>query len=301
MKKYLLFLFACLVITGCSFNSKKEALEDKEEIISSNETDFNVDPKEEEIETVEQIPGLNDISVDVMNVETDAKVESVEVTIKTLQREYKDSNDNVVSQVKIDYPVIQDELKSEGIAKINAYFKDTAEALYEENNTYAIDNVESLTEDYEEQSPLDLSYSEYSVTVEMKYNANGILSILQKFSEKYAGKKDVNTYATGYVFDINTGERFTIDKVLVGTSQEIADIIGQAFLDSDKIEERVKTYYKEEILANTQYIEFYFDTENINFFYNPDMVVPYGEGIIEASLPLKMNHLFKIKLNEIIE
>lgn len=260
-----------------------------------------MDTKEEEIETVEQIPGLNELSVNVMNVESEVKVEPVQVTIKTLQREYKDSNDIIVSQVKIDYPVIQDEVKIEGIAKINAYFKDTAEALYEENNTYAIDNVESLTEDYEEQSALDDSYSEYIVTVDVKYNANGILSILQKFSEKHTGKKAVNAYATGYVFDINSGERLTIDKVLVGTNQETANIIGQAFLKSDKIEERVKTYYKEEIQANTQYIEFYLDTENINFFYNPNMVVPYAEGTLEASLPLNTNNLLKIKLDEIIE
>lgn len=298
MKKYLLLLAVCLVVTGCSLNSNKEAVETKEEVSPSSEADFKVDPKEEEIETVEQIPGLNDISVDVMNVENEVKVEPVEVTIKTLQREYKDSNGVVVSYVRIDYPVILDESNSEGIVKINEFFKETAEALYEENNTYAIDNVESVTQDLEEQSTVQYFYSEYDVTFEVKYNANGILSILQKFSEKYTGKEEINSYATGYVFDINTGERFTIDKVLAGTNQEIANVVGQAFLDSDKIEERVKTYYKEEILANTQYVEFYLDTENINFFYNPNMVVPYAEGTLVASLPLNTNNLLKIKLGE---
>lgn len=298
MKKYLLLLAVCLVVTGCSFNSNKEAVETKEEVSPSSEADFKVDPKEEEIETVEQIPGLNDISVDVMNVENEVKVEPVEVTIKTLQREYKDSNGVVVSYVRIDYPVILDESNSEGIVKINEFFKETAEALYEENNTYAIDNVESVTQDLEEQSTVQYFYSEYDVTFEVKYNANGVLSILQKFSEKYTGKEEINSYATGYVFDINTGERFTIDKVLAGTNQEIANVVGQAFLDSDKIEERVKTYYKEEILANTQYVEFYLDTENINFFYNPNMVVPYAEGTLVASLPLNTNNLLKIKLGE---
>lgn len=297
MKKYLLLLAVCLAITGCSLNTKKETIGKKEESPSS-ETDLKVDQKEEAIETVEQIPGLNDISVDVMNVENEVKVEPVEVTIKTLQREYKDSNGFVVSYVRIDYPVILDELKSEGIAKINEYFKETAEALYEENNTYAIDNVESITQDLEEQSALQHFYSEYDVTFEVKYNTNGILSILQKFSEKYTGKVEINSYATGYVFDIDTGERFTIDKVLAGSNQEIANLVGQAFLDSDKIEERVKTYYKEEILANTQYVEFYMDTENINFFYNPNMVVPYAEGTLEASLPLTTNDLLKLKLDE---
>lgn len=298
MKKYLLLLAVCLVVTGCSFNSNKEAVETKEEVSPSSEADFKVDPKEEEIETVEQIPGLNDISVDVMNVENEVKVEPVEVTIKTLQREYKDSNGVVVSYVRIDYPVILDESNSEGIVKINEFFKETAEALYEENNTYAIDIVESVTQDLEEQSTVQYFYSEYDVTFEVKYNANGVLSILQKFSEKYTGKEEINSYATGYVFDINTGERFTIDKVLAGTNQEIANVVGQAFLDSDKIEERVKTYYKEEILANTQYVEFYLDTENINFFYNPNMVVPYAEGTLVASLSLNTNNLLKIKLGE---
>lgn len=301
MKKYLLLLATCLAVTGCSLNSKKEAIEEKEELLSSNEIDFEGDTKEEEIETVEQIPGLNEISVDVMNVESEeVRMEPVEVTIKTLQREYQDSNDNVVSFVKIDYPVIQDELKSEGILKINEYFKDTAEALYEENNTYAIDNVESLTQNLEEQ-PTNPLYSEYRVTVEVKYNANGIISILQKFSEKYTGKIETNSYATGYVFDINTGERFTIEKVLAGTNQEVANKIGQAFMDSEHVEERVKTYYKEEIQANTQYVEFYLDMKNINFFYNPNMVVPYGEGTLEATLPLSTPNLLKLKLDELVE
>lgn len=301
MKKYLILLTTCLVVTGCSLDSNMNAVENIEEQTPLTENEYEEDSTIDESKSVEQIPGIDDISVSVMNVEEEVKLEPLEVTINTLQSDYTNQDQVIVSHVSIDYPVIKNDLNIEGITKINEFFEETAQALYEENNTYATDNLEAITEESEVESTIDEVnevpvYSEYTVSFEVKYNDYGILSILQNFSELNEGNEEANTYSTGYVFDINTGDRLSINDVLLGTNQEIAELIGTAFINSDKIEERIKNYYEEEILANTQYAEFYIDNTNLNFFYNPNMVVPYNEGMIEASLPLDSENIFKINL-----
>jgi uncharacterized protein YceK len=297
MKKIVVLFITCVLVTGCSIISKKEALENMP-ITQEDKTEEQI--KIDEIETVEEIPALEDMTVNVMNVGEEEKLEPVEVTIKTLESNYTDNNGMVVSHVKIDYPIIKATIESDAVTKVNEFFQDTAMALYEENNTYATDQVEEIKEEgVTDSNSTDNFFSEYQVSFEVKYNANGLLSILQSFSEQYAGKEDSNSYSTGYVFDMKTGERLTIDDVLSGTEQEIATIIGQAFLDSDEIEERIKNYYQEELMSNTQYVEFYIDNNNINFFYNPNMAVPYDEGMIGTTIPLSTENIFKINLNKI--
>lgn len=300
MKKIIVLMIACALITGCSITSKKEAVENMEKLPATQEDEFKEPAIADAIEKVEEIPIFEDMSVEVMKVEEEENLEPVEVTIKTLESNYTDHNGIVVSHVKIDYPIIKNELESAGIDKINEFFQDIAMALYEENNTYATDQVEAIKEEaVTDNTSTNELFSEYRVSFEVKYNGSGLLSILQSFSEQYYGKEDSNSYSTGYVFDIKTGDRLTISNVLSGTDQEIALLIGQAFINSDKLEDRIKNYYQEELMTNTQYVEFYIDNKNIIFFYNPNMAVPYNEGMIETSIPLNTENIFKIKVNEI--
>lgn len=292
MKKIMVFILACMMISACSVSSNEKQVEELETIPALEES--------ENIEKVEEIPVFEDIAVEDVKKE-DVIIKPVEVTIKTLENSYAGSDGIVVSHVKIEYPIIQNDLGSEEIDKINIFFQDTAIALYEENNTYAIDNAQSVKEDTTEQVAENTFLSEYSVVFEVKYNANGILSILQNFSEKYYGQEESNAYATGYVFDLETGERLSINDILSGTNQEIAQIIGQAFLESDKIEDRIKNYYQDELLSNTQYAEFYIDDKNIVFFYNPNMVIPYNEGTTKTYIPFNTQGLLKMKMKVKIE
>lgn len=293
MKKYILLFTACLVMTGCSMNANQSIEEENstQPVTKDYEQEVNTANDEKE-KTQEPMKGLDEIASDLINGKEKEKPGPVNVTIQTLQNEYKDQNGTIISQVRIDYPIITNDVENEGIAKINAFFQDTAQALYKENNTYATDNAaavseETITNDY---------FSQYAVTFEVKYNANGVFSILQNFSERYDGMEDANYYSTGYVFDIESGKRLILSDILSGSSQDINDLIGQAFLDSSEVKEQIKEYYKEELLSNTQYVEFYVDQNNLNFFYNPNTVAPFSEGMLKASIPLMKEDIFKLKL-----
>lgn len=292
MKKLIMLMITCIMITGCSATKTQETMEDVGK--TSTQKDDNTSDKEEDnaVETVEEMPVLGDVDVNI------AKEEEVllplSISTNTLENKYYE-NDAVIAHVKIDYPIIRNATQEEGLTKINQFFEESAEALYEENNTYASDNVEAMKEEFVDKDSEEC-YSEYLVTFEVKYNDFGYLSILENFSEYNYGMESPNIYSTGYVFQNKTGERLTIHDVLMGTDKEIAEIIGQTFISSDKISEEVKKNYKDEILASTQYAEFYIDDKNINFFYNPDTVAPYLKGTLEASIPLNTENIFKLTI-----
>lgn len=299
MKRMALLLITCLVITGCSQMEKQETFEEMETALASKENEVKGMEKSDEIETVEEIPLLKDLKVTQAGVSNNQAIEPVKITIEALESNYNNNNGVLVSQVKIEYPIIKNDLNQEGIAKINDFFQETAQALFEENDTYASDNAEMVNEESYTDIDYKDAYSKYLVTFEVKYNANGLLSILQNFSEHYYGKEDVNSYSTGYVFDVDTGNRLAISDILIGTDEEIANLIGQTFMHCDAIAESIRNCYKEDLLANIQYVEFYIDTNNICFFYNPNMVVPYSKGIIKAYIPFNTKDIFKIELKEI--
>ncbi len=293
MRKLIMLMVICITITGCSTINTQETVEDVEEIPVQQETE-EIDVSNE-IETVEEMPTLEDI--DVIIEEEAVPMLPLEISVNTLENTYEEEN-TVLAHVKIDYPILQNKLEEEGITKINQFFAEAAHALYEENNTYASDNVELIKEQALADNNSQDCYSEYSVTFEVTYNANGYLSVLESFREENYDTENLNSYSTGYVFDVQTGERLTKNDILEGTEEEIAQVIGQTFMESDKISEEVKQNCKEEIVANTQYAEVYMDDRNINFFYNPYTVAPYSEGILEAYIPLDTKELLKININK---
>lgn len=295
MKKLIMIMVICIMITGCSTTQTQETIEDVEKAPIEEEINTDEIVDSNEIESVEEMPSLE--AVDVIIEDEEEETLPLEITVNTLENTYKEEN-AILAHVKIDYPIIQNELQEDGITKINQFFMESAYALYEENNTYASDNVEAIKEEALADNNSNDTYSEYSVTFQIKYNANGYLSILETFSEANYGTNIPNIYSTGYVFDVSTGERLGIGEVLEGTEDEIAQLVGQAFMNSDKISEEVKKNCSEEILANTQFAEFYIDSENINFFYNPYTVAPYSDGTLEAYIPLNTINFFKLNMNE---
>ncbi|WP_099468267.1 PdaC/SigV domain-containing protein [Konateibacter massiliensis] len=295
MKKTVMFIAVCLMITGCSFETKQNTVETIDDLPVTQEEDTEIVTEEGNETDSSDAPVLEDIIADIIKEEPIER-DPIEFTTETMENSYLDKNGEAVSQVRIDYPVIQNTSKEEGIDKINEFFREAAQALYEENDTYAADNAQELDEETaSENSTADLVYSEYKVSFEVTYNKNGILSILQSFNERYYETGAENSYSTGYVFLLSTGQRLAIGDILAGTDEEIAQLIGQAFMASEQIEDRIKSYYQEEILENTQYTEVYMDDKNINFFYNPNMVIPYQEGTLKAYIPLKTENIFKIE------
>lgn len=295
MKRLIMLLVTCIMITGCSVTKTQETIEkvDKTPIQEEQTDELAVD---DVFETVEEMPILDKVDEDIVGEEL--QIQPLEIIISTLENQYKEE-DALLAHVKIEYPIIQNTLDDEGLTKINEFFEESAQALYEENDTYARDNVESFKEEALFDKNSQACYSEYVVAVKIEYNANGYLSVLEKFSENYYGMDNPNTYSTGYVFDIKTGERLAINDILRGTDDEIAQIIGKRFINSDRISEEVKTKYQEEILNNTQYVGFYIDDNNINFFYDPFTVAPYAEGSLEAYLPLNTQDVFKLNIEQI--
>lgn len=294
MKKFIMLMITCIMITGCSDTKTQETIEDVAK------TPIQQDSKEEElvenneIETVEEMPVLDDVNVNIEQKEE--QVYPLEISTNTLENKYQEE-DALLAHVKIDYPIIQD-ASTDGLIKINQFFAESAQALYEENNTYASDHVEEIKEDAIVKNSLEQFCSEYIVSFEVKYNAHGYLSILEKFSEKSNGIEYENSYLNGFVFDVKTGERLAVKDIFIGTEEEIAQIIGQAFITSDKISEEVKNKYKDEILENTNLVEFCIDGKNVKLFYNPYTVASYSEGTLEAYIPLSTDNIFKIVIQE---
>jgi PBP1b-binding outer membrane lipoprotein LpoB len=294
MRILIMIMVIVIMMTGCSTTQIQESIDDVEKIpIEEVNTDEIVDNNE--IESVEEMPSLD--AVEVIMEEEEAELFPLEITINTLENTYVEE-DKILAHVKIDYPIIQNELQEDGITKINQFFMESAYALYDENNTYAIDNVEMIKEEVLADNNFNNNYSEYKVTFQIKYNENGYLSILESFSETNYNTSTPNIYSTGYVFDVSTGERLGLGEIIEGTEDEIVQIVGQVFMNSDKIAEEVKKNYSEEILANTQYVEVYIDDQNINFFFNPYTVAPYSYGTLEADIPLNTDNLIKLNMNE---
>ncbi|MFA9375691.1 MAG: DUF3298 domain-containing protein [Lachnotalea sp.] len=296
MKKIIILMVICIMLPGCSTLESQNAVEDVAQIPIQEENDIDALVEDNGIEAVEEMPSLDNIDISINDEEK--SIEPLVIEVHTLENEYKE-DDVLLARVKIDYPIIISTTGEEGLTKINEFFEESAQALYEENNTYASDNMQAIKEEtFSDSNPSKYS-SEYLVTYEMKYNANGYLSILEKFSENNYGVTNSNCYDTGYVFNIMTGDRLAINDILLGTEEEIAQTIGTIFIDSNKITDIIKTKYKEEILANTQYVGFYIDDKNLNFFYDPNMVAPYSEGSLEASIPLNTENIFELNIPQI--
>ncbi|PXV95424.1 uncharacterized protein DUF3298 [Lachnotalea glycerini] len=295
MKRLIICMITCMMLTGCSTTVDQEVIEN----VDNPQTDLeNTNESEDESTmTAEDEKAASDENLtDTKSSKEISKLESVDVTIETLESQYENQNE-IVSHVKIQYPVIKNDTDNESIKEINNFFQESAQALYEENNTYALDNVEAMTEETLINNTVREYYSEYFVMIDIKYNENGLFSVLQNFSESYSAENK-NTFSTGYVFDLNSGERLNISDIFIGTQEEAAQIIGQAFLNSDNITENLKNQYKEELMANTQYVEFYLEENNIYFFYNPNMIAPYYEGTFSTSIPLNSESIFKLELNQ---
>lgn len=294
MKKLIMLIITCILITGCSSTETNETIENTVQTPIQEDKNTKESIESSEIETVEEIPELEEVDISITQEEE--QMNPLIIATDSLENKYQEEN-VLLAHVKIDYPIIQN-ATTDGLIKINQFFAESAQALYDENNTYATDNVEVIKEEAIVESNLERFFSEYIVSFEVKYNANGYLSILEKYSEKNNGIERENSYCNGYLFDIKTGERLTISDVFAGTGDEITGIIGQAFVTSDKIKEEVKTNYKEELLINTQFVEFYIDDKNVNLFYNPYTVAPYSEGILEAYIPLNTENIIKLIIQE---
>lgn len=227
--------------------------------------------------------------------ENNVLVEALAIQEMSLDNTYE--KDGIeVADVHISYPVIENPNLLAGIDEINLYFEENAQALYDECDVYATDIVDMYTEELDtENSDVDLFHS-YELTFEVTYNANGLLSVVQKYLESSTDMPRPNSYHTGYVFQVLEGTQLEIGDILLGSDEEVSKQIGQAFLSTDEMSEDTIESLESEILNNTDYADFYLEHENLCLFYDAYLIAPYTTGVMKATIPLDEPDIYKIEI-----
>lgn len=221
------------------------------------------------------------------------KTESVKVTKKTYEKEYKDGDGKIVLTAKFEQPILSGSTKA--VKKINK--------IYEEFlNTYKADikgNLKYAKEDkkWKEEEGLDFVPYSNDVTMEVTYNKNGILCILLSGYE-YTGGAHGMPYRVPHTFDLNTGKELMYDDLLKGTDKEINKRIEKVFLkvikkNPDAFFEEAERSVRETAGKD---LPFYLSKTGMVFFRGPYDLGPYASGYTEAKISYKTTAAFKIDL-----
>lgn len=137
-------------------------------------------------------------------------------------------------------------------------------------------------EDYCKEIPSACQYS-YQTSYEVKYNANGKLSIIY-FDYVYTGGAHGNGFATLYNFDINTGKHYQINDILKipANYSNVTEYVFQYLSTHEPNSNFVKNISDFNINKDTQ---FSFADDGINLIFQEYEVAPYAAGNPQVFVP----------------
>ncbi len=291
-KNYLIFLLIIITAFQLSGCSNEKDIEDT----LDNVTDETIESSNIEVENTEdKLQDANDTGlldkIEEVIEETTENTEKNKIN-KPLDIEIKSMSDNgevngcEIHNIECEYIVIENSGENEGVDILNTCFYEDALAMLEEYRTYAQETHEEIEERIASgEFDADNSITIYTNKIDIKYNDKGILSIINNLHEKDSIESEERNIKFAITYDVNTGEILYLEDILSGSSKSIEQIVGDAFLQSEYIDDNLKVQYEQEILENVSYVSFYLDEEGLVLYYESGIALPANKGELMAKIP----------------
>ena len=167
---------------------------------------------------------------------------------------------------------------------------DEIQKMLAEKNAYYDGDFKTICEDSIQYMPTDDIVFEAELKSELKYNSNGVVSIVFNNYQYAGGAHGSTTYYTLNV-DTNLQKVLTFDDVFVkGCEPELKKLIIKGLEKLNKeyggnlsYFDDYEDYLKEAF--DSQYI--YFTENGVTFIYNESLIAPYAAGPMFVEIPFK--------------
>lgn len=262
MKKFLFVIsLTAVLLTGCT-NSQDNI---------SSQTQATT--KKEE--TTTEVSLINDIK----EIQKTNSYNNLSISNKKISKEIKDDKGNVISSLKIDYPVIDGIENSE---KINKYILSQTDRFTKISKewTNGVENEVIAGQTF----PL---YT-FEFTYETTYKKDGYLSFLYTQYSNFLGAAHPSADYISVNINLLTGEPLKFTDVFKGTEKDISDMISQTF--TTLINEEPNNYYYEakESLASPDLLKtaiFYLTDDGVTVLLPTYFIASYAAGPQKISIP----------------
>lgn len=226
----------------------------------------------------------------------DSGISEVGSVVSCHERNYsKEKVDDYLIAVDFERLVVDERFS--GAAEINRIFEDKQEEIvaYEKQNAKDVEGILESTTDPD----FSLHYHCVSLLSPIYYYDGHYLSLYQD-DDDYGGGGHGILYREGYTFDLQTGQRLTLQDVIGNDEEELKDIVTQYF--SEYIDENAGTFWddaktsvKEQITLES---DFYLKEDGICFYFPPYALAPFAAGFPEVTIPYEEFEI-KIPLKEV--
>lgn len=227
----------------------------------------------------------------------DSLISEVGTTESYLERIFSDSQPEVLLMTIQTERLVVDE-KFPGAAKINQFLQEAEEATISYGEETAARSEESVKE-------TGLSPEEFSYAGIAEYSIDSAVSAVTYFDKNYfsfyqeeyiyEGGAHGLPYRTGYVFDLQTGERLELKDIVANREEQLKEIITE--YAEEYINRNPEIFWQDavEIVREAAGYEssFYLTEDGIVFYYEPYMISSYAAGFQEITIPYEA---FEMKL-----
>ena len=210
--------------------------------------------------------------------------------IISLQQEEELKNEGILL---LDYAAKYPQIKEAGndpcLVKINDYYK----TKFNDMNEQALMEAKKMaSEDFLAAKEGEYEFRPHGLgnTYEVTYNDKGLLSInLHEYT--YWGGAHPNSFKESALFDINTGQKITLEKLFkVDSEKAVEKVLSEIkrqieekgafelFIYEDAIETLEEAYFEE---------DFYYDGKDVVFYFQQYAIAPYAAGFPEFRIPVK--------------
>ena len=195
----------------------------------------------------------------------------------------------VLIEYTIKYPQIKEAGNHTGLVKINEFYKEQFNEMTEKDYQ---ESKRMAEEDYQEAIEAGYDFRNHALgnDFEVTYNNDGLLSI-NNIEYTYWGGAHPNSFRESSFFDINTGQKLTLGKLLNKEEDKaLKDVLAEV---RKQIEEKgTDGFYlfedAKELLEDSYYEnDFYFDGENLVIYFQQYAIAPYAAGFPEFKIPKK--------------
>lgn len=210
--------------------------------------------------------------------------------IISLQAEEEIKNEGILLlEYSAKYPQIKEAGNDPCLIKINDFYKGK---FNEMNEKTLFEAKKMASEDFLAAKEGEYEFRPHGLgnTYEVTYNDKGLLSI-NLLEYTYWGGAHPNSFKESAIFDINTGQKVTLEKLFKVDKDKAIGIVltevrkqieekgsEELFLYEDALESLPDSFFEE---------DFYYDGKDIVFYFQQYVIAPYAAGFPEFRIPVK--------------
>ena len=211
-----------------------------------------------------------------------------------------EDNKTKAFEISYTYPLITSTKMAENAKKLNIAFEKEAKDYIEKIKTS--DYVKKAKKMCQTTIDSKREFYPHSVKVNyiLEYNKNNVLSYL-KTEDIYVGGTSNICKAEGKTYNLETGKKLELGDVFevsnLGITKILADGLTKKAEEEKELFNNKTTFTDEEIKAQLKNSSWYLTNEGIEFFFNPNTIVPEVSEILQFNYSFVGNKtMFKLDL-----